>query len=931
MAEMTGKYIFQDWKTGEAIGRGSFGTVYVIKKQDALGYSERAAMKHISIPQTDSEIEMLQSEGQDEESITETFKEQAREILNEYQLMRKLNDCPNIVSCDEYKAVQHDHDLGWDIFIKMELLTPLLKLPKEQSLSEEQIRQLGIDLCHALVYCHQKNILHRDIKPQNIFVSADGIFKLGDFGIARIKSGTSTATAKIGTYDYMAPEVYHAQHYGVSADICSLGLVLYWLLNNRRCPFQSAEKQRLSFSEKEEARNRRFAGEPIPAPLNGSEELKQIVLKACAFDPKDRYQSAEEMLAELSKLGGARLELPPMPLDSDAGMENEKSVGDGSRIKETEGTVGLFGTADRAVADAGSAEDNRTVGVFDNLPQPKKEPTPKPASKPKKWPLVLGAVAALVLIAAGLYVLPGWEPATCESPETHKLFKITRGEALGHAYGDWQVIKEATCAEAGVEERVCANDPTHVEQREIPALGHAYGDWQVIKEATCAEAGVEERVCANDPTHVEQREIPMTEHTWLDRACDQPAVCAVCGRESESLTGHDWATEIHTIQTDDGITRNSKFIVCARCGEEIALEAQSSDQLYTAGDYTWFQSGSGVVIAKYTGNAGNLVVPEQLDKRSVVGIGDYAFNDCDSLTTVKLPSGVAGIGDYAFCNCVNLTAIDIPTTVTSIGDYAFSNCYDLTPIEIPSSVTSIGTGAFKYCKSLITIEIPASVTKLGENPFCYCSSLTSITVEEGNPAYTGIDGVLYTKAGDCLITYPYRKSGREFTIPSGVTSIGGSAFSGCDRLTAIEIPSGVVNIGDYAFSVCYGLTAIKIPSGVTSIGDHAFISCSGLTAIELPLGVMSIGEGAFSGCSGLTAIELPSGVTSLSDFAFSGCSALTTIAIPLSITKISWGAFSRCDGLTDVYYAGTKAQWDAVRIVRQNDALINATIHYNSK
>ena len=914
MAELTGKYIFQDWKTGEAIGRGSFGTVYVIKKQDALGYSERAAMKHISIPQTDSEIEMLQSEGQDEESITETFKEQAREILNEYQLMRKLNDCPNIVSCDEYKAVQHDHDLGWDIFIKMELLTPLLKLPKEQSLSEEQIRQLGIDLCHALVYCHQKNILHRDIKPQNIFVSADGIFKLGDFGIARIKSGTSTATAKIGTYDYMAPEVYHAQHYGVSADICSLGLVLYWLLNNRRCPFQPTEKQRLSFSEKEEARNRRFAGEPIPAPLNGSEELKQIVLKACAFDPKDRYQSAEEMLAELSKLGGARLELPPMPLDSDAGMENEKSVGDGSRIKETEGTVGLFGTADRAVADAGSAEGNRTVGVFDNLPQPKKEPTPEPASKPKKWPVVLGAVAALVLIAAGLYVLPGWEPATCESPETHKLFKITRGEALGHAYGDWRVIKEATCTATGMEERVCANDSTHVEQREIP----------------------------------------LAEHTWLDETCDEPSICAVCGVEGKEATGHDWTTEKRHIMTDDGIIRDSKFIVCARCGEEIALEAQSSGQLYTAGDYTWFQSGSGVVIAKYTGNAGNLVVPEQLDKRSVVGIGYDAFSDCDSLTTVKLPSGVAGIGDdaFSFCDnltaielpsgvasigdsafyfCDNLTAIDIPSTVTSIGDYAFSYCYDLTTIDIPSSVTSIGTGAFICCKSLITIEIPASVTKLGENPFRNCYSLTSITVEEGNPAYTVVDGVLYTKAGDCLITYPYTKSGREFTIPSGVTSIGGSAFSDCDRLTTIVIPSGVTSIGDDAFSLCNGLTTIEIPSGVTSIGFHAFAGCLGLTAIKLPSSVVSIGDYAFSVCRGLTAIEIPSGVTSLSSFAFSQCSALTTIAIPSSITKISYGAFDQCDGLTDVYYAGTKAQWDAVKIERQNDTLINATIHYNSK
>ena len=190
MGKVPAVQMWPGWETVRQIGHGSFGTVYEIKK-DIFGDAECAAMKHISIPQSDSDIELLYSEGHDDESITETFKEQVKEIVNEYKLMKKLTDCPNVVSCDDVLFIQHDDDLGWDIFIKMELLTPLLKRLKDQSdFPEEQITQMGIDLCRALVYCHGQNIIHRDIKPQNIFISSGGIYKLGDFGIARIKSGS---------------------------------------------------------------------------------------------------------------------------------------------------------------------------------------------------------------------------------------------------------------------------------------------------------------------------------------------------------------------------------------------------------------------------------------------------------------------------------------------------------------------------------------------------------------------------------------------------------------------------------------------------------------------------------------------------------------------------------------------------------------------
>ena len=182
----------------------------------------------------------------------------------------------------------------------MELLTPLMKAISA-NISEETVVKLGKDICKALVLCKKHEIIHRDIKPQNIFISFNGDYKLGDFGIAKTMEKTMGGT-KIGTYKYMAPEVYNNQPYGSSADIYSLGLVLYWLLNDRRMPFLPLPPAKLKAGMEEEARQRRLMGETLPAPVHGSVELKRIVLKACAFDQKKRYSSAAQMLEDLNAL-----------------------------------------------------------------------------------------------------------------------------------------------------------------------------------------------------------------------------------------------------------------------------------------------------------------------------------------------------------------------------------------------------------------------------------------------------------------------------------------------------------------------------------------------------------------------------------------------------------------------------------------------------
>lgn len=298
MAEIT-RVVWPGWETVRAIGQGSYGTVYEVQR-NVFGEVEKAAVKVISIPKSTGELEELYSDGYDKESITLTFQEHLKNIVAEYSLMRKMNGCSNVVSCDDIRYVQQDNGIGWDIYIKMELLTALSKTLPE-TIPEEMVRRVARDICSALVLCKQHNIIHRDIKPQNIFVSPNGDYKLGDFGIAKTVEKTTGGT-RIGTYRYIAPEVFHSKPYGAAADIYSLGMVLYWLLNERRMPFVPLPPGKANAEADELARKRRLSGEPLPPPAHGSEELKAIVLKACAFDPANRFTSAAQMLQALQRL-----------------------------------------------------------------------------------------------------------------------------------------------------------------------------------------------------------------------------------------------------------------------------------------------------------------------------------------------------------------------------------------------------------------------------------------------------------------------------------------------------------------------------------------------------------------------------------------------------------------------------------------------------
>ena len=308
--------------------------------------------------------------------------------------------------------------------------------------------------------------------------------------------------------------------------------------------------------------------------------------------------------------------------------------------------------------------------------------------------------------------------------------------------------------------------------------------------------------------------------------------------------------------------------------------------------------------------------------KGVTSIGEYAFYYCRALTSVMILDGLTSIEKYAFYNCSGLASVTIPEGVTSIGEYAFYNCSGLASVTIPNGVVSVGDAAFSGCSGLAMVTMSKSVASIGNWAFNGCVSMREYIVDEANPTYKSVNGLLLTKDGKTLI---WGANG-EVVIPNGVTSIRSGAFYGYHGLTSVMIPKSVTSIGDSEFSYCRGRkdfivddanptyksinglllakdgkTLIRgvngevvIPDGVTIIGKEAFSYCSGLTSVTIPESVASIGDDAFYSCSALTSVTIPEGVKSIGSYAFSYCRELVSVAIPRSVTSIGSWAFNEC-------------------------------------
>lgn len=290
--------VFDHWQIKEFLGSGSGGKTAVFRLSRVDSSRGASALKVVNLIEERGSLETL-SDFRRQEYIA-AREECSRSAEQEVWLMDELRGNTNIVDYLDHTFVDwsEENAFGRDLLIRMELLTDLRReLKNGRMFTEEEILKIGRDICAALVRCHSKNILHRDVKPENIFRNKDGDYKLGDFGVSRVLDACPGAVAStgIGTYEYWPAEQMTGS-YDKRVDIYSLGLVLYELSNHNRLPFAAT-----SYATGKEV-SLRLAGTALPQPMDASPMLAEIILKACAFKPEERYQSAEDFLKTLDWL-----------------------------------------------------------------------------------------------------------------------------------------------------------------------------------------------------------------------------------------------------------------------------------------------------------------------------------------------------------------------------------------------------------------------------------------------------------------------------------------------------------------------------------------------------------------------------------------------------------------------------------------------------
>ena len=363
---------FGAWYIKRYIGAGSYGKVFEIERRDEFDTVFTGALKAITIPSSPDELEEILSDGMDRDGASTYFRDYVKDLNREIALMSKLKGHSNIVSYEDHAIHAHEDGIGWDILIRMELLTPITSyLKQNKSFTRREIIRLGIDLCRALEVCQRYNIIHRDIKPANIFISETEDFKLGDFGVARIASASTGASTRAGTVNYMAPEVFKGEKYTSNVDIYSLGLVMYQLLNANRMPLYPPYPQPMSPAQRERAQAQRLSGAALPPPANADGRLAEIVLKACAPDPAQRYDSPAVMRQALEAIlyteGEARVIYPggdAVPVPGTGGTADLQPAPAPAKNVPDEGTIRpVPARAPESPAQEPETADSGTIGA----------------------------------------------------------------------------------------------------------------------------------------------------------------------------------------------------------------------------------------------------------------------------------------------------------------------------------------------------------------------------------------------------------------------------------------------------------------------------------------------------------------------------------------------------------------------------------------
>ena len=296
MIETGNNQAWPGWTVTQTVGASGDGPVYEIR-ENATG--EKASLKVLSIPNSLDELRAALGNNVSPAEAAAKCDQIVQALSQGYSMMPQMSVCPSIIRCDGAQYYRHADNIGWDMVVKTEHLIPVTSLPQEHFTQEECVK-LAKDAAAGLSFLNSNGALHGDVRPQNLFLADDGTYKLGE--PAFVKAAANLTGPQAASVWYMAPETALGGQSDARSDLYSLGVTLYWLLNGRRLPFLPLPPAVPTAEDFENARQRRFAGEPFPAPANGSDALKDFVLRACAFDPQARYADASEMLKGLEAL-----------------------------------------------------------------------------------------------------------------------------------------------------------------------------------------------------------------------------------------------------------------------------------------------------------------------------------------------------------------------------------------------------------------------------------------------------------------------------------------------------------------------------------------------------------------------------------------------------------------------------------------------------
>ena len=684
-AEYYKKYepVFGKWYITKQLGAGSYGKVFEIERTDALdGTVYRGALKAITIPSSPEELQsVLDEDGLDRQGASSYFRETVVALNREIALMNKVKGHSNIVSYEDHDVIEHTDGIGWDILIRMELLTPISQYFKQfDTIPRQAVLRLGIDLCRALEVCEKYSIIHRDIKPANIFISDTGDFKLGDFGVARTASASTGASTFAGTVNYMAPEVFRREKYTASVDTYSLGLVMYQLLNANRMPFYPPYPQPLTALAKERAHDRRLAGEPLPDPVNASGPLADILRKACAPVPADRFASPTEMRLALEAVLRGASDAAPVP---DAGDATVRAAAPAAQVP---------------AADAAA-----TVAAAPKAPE-----TPDAADETTRLPF--GQQPAAQPTA------PAKAPAAPKA-EDETVFLFAQQE---------QQRREAEAAARKAEE-----DARRAEQQ------------RKAEEARAAAAKEQAQRAEQERKAREAEEAARKAEQEKAEAAETPAPAGEKKISRRKMLGVIGGAAALAVLGGGGYTLySSSPVEEGTCGDDLTWKLSNNGTLTIAGVGMMTDPD---VLAPLHLRVKKLVLKDGVTSisasafrtythltsvklpDSVAYIGNQAFKFCVELSSITLPSSTKSVRIETFCRCSKLASVTLPYGVTMIESRAFANCTALESIQFPVSLSQIGAWAFSNCEKLSSVKIPESVTSISNGAFSGCA-LTSVTV-----------------------------------------------------------------------------------------------------------------------------------------------------------------------------------------------------------